>query len=213
MTSSGIVIVDYGVGNLFSIKQPMVALGENVTISDRPEIIERASKIIFPGVGAFGRAMERLRRHGLVDVIKAKAQTGVPILGICLGMQLLFSSSKESGVYQGLNLVNGEVFSLRDKFTDPRVKIPNIGWEKVYSSEKNDVLLKGLSLNEGNGQHFYFLHSYAVASSEGNTLAKAKFHDMEIAAIIKKGSIYGCQFHPERSGKIGHQLLKNFIAM
>lgn len=192
-------VVDYGVGNLKSVTNAMEYLGLNTLITSDPAELERADAIILPGVGAFPDAAEKLRRAGLDTALRVEAQRK-PLLGICLGMQLLFETSEEGEVCKGLSLVSGQVRRIE---TDQ--KLPHIGWNSL-KFQNNCPLFKGLE----DGTYVYFVHSYCgEAAAEVDVAARTEYGPSVVAAV-HRGNIYGCQFHPEKSGEAGLQILKNF---
>ena len=195
-----ITIIDYGAGNLFSVQNALNYLGVENRISSRAEDIISADKLILPGVGAFPDAMKMLDEAGLTDVIKEQAQLK-PLMGICLGMQMLFDKSYEFGETAGLGLIPGTVELMRP--ADDLV-IPHIGWNAL---EKNEpcALLDGV--NEGD--YVYFVHSFAAVTDSKNVAAYCDY-GMKVPALVTSGKVYGCQFHPEKSGKTGLTILKNF---
>ncbi|AUS10076.1 imidazole glycerol phosphate synthase subunit HisH [Laceyella sacchari] len=194
-----IAIIDYGMGNLHSVSKALERLGHTCIITSDPEEIACASGVILPGVGAFGDAMRELEGRGLVAAIKKAALGGKPLLGICLGMQLLFTSSDEHGLHQGLNLLPGHVV----KFTGD-YRIPHMGWNWL-SFKFPHPLFRGLE--EG---HVYFVHSFHVkAANPEDVIATTDYHQ-PVTAIINRNQIYGMQFHPEKSGKLGLGLLDRF---
>ena len=198
------VIVDYGVGNLFSLKSSFASLGIEVTVSGREEDIRNADRIILPGVGAFGDAAEKLRASGLFHALVEEANKGKPLLGICLGMQLLFEKSYEYGEHEGLGLIPGEIRPIADVIPT-HYKIPHIGWNALDFSEKGSSLFRYIQ----NGDHVYFVHSFYAAGCEDNTIASSEY-GAPLTAAVQKGKIFGCQFHPEKSGKVGLAILKAF---
>lgn len=194
-----IAIIDYGAGNIFSVKNALDFIGlENKLTKDISEI-ESADGLILPGVGAFPNAMEMLNKSGLIPVIKKQAQIK-PFLGICLGMQLLFDKGYEFGETEGLGLIRGTV----EKMTPENLSIPHIGWNKLEI--QNDCpLLKGLSEDE----YVYFVHSYKACCNDENISAYCEYGG-KVPGLVFNGNIYGAQFHPEKSGRVGLQILKNF---
>jgi imidazole glycerol-phosphate synthase subunit HisH len=197
-----IAIIDYGMGNLHSVSKALERLGHTCIITSDPDEIECASGVILPGVGAFGDAMRELEARGLVAAIKKAALGGKPLLGICLGMQLLFTSSDEHGLHQGLNLLPGHVV----KFTGD-YRIPHMGWNWL-SFKFPHPLFRGLE--EG---HVYFVHSFHVkAANPEDVIATTDYHQ-PVTAIINRNQIYGMQFHPEKSGKLGLGLLDRFARL
>ncbi|MCJ8015115.1 imidazole glycerol phosphate synthase subunit HisH [Paenibacillus sp. KQZ6P-2] len=199
-----IAIVDYGMGNLHSVSKAVERLGaEALVTGDRTEIMN-AEGIILPGVGAFGDAMEHLRASGLGEVMKEAAAAGKPLLGICLGMQLLFGSSEEYGQHDGLGILPGRVI----RFTDGDYKVPHMGWNRLGFLQKDNPLLAGLA--EG---HVYFVHSYHVLPEVKSDLIAVTDYGRPVTAIVGRGSVYGMQFHPEKSGELGMQLLGQFLKL
>lgn len=209
MTSQkNIAIVDYGVGNLWSLGNAVRLFVPNSSVTEEKEIIEQADAIILPGVGAFGAGMEGLRVRGLVEPITEAAKRGVPILGVCLGAQLLLEKSDEYGEHAGLGLIKGETVHFPE--LPKGVKVPAIGWQEVApgASAAAQELFAGI----GN-ETFYFVHSYILKPArEGSVLAKTVYGGFEYAAAIGEGRIAGTQFHPEKSGEAGLRLLQNFIS-
>lgn len=200
-----VAIVDYGMGNLHSVSKAVERLGyTSLVTADAGEILA-ADSVILPGVGAFGDAMEHLRASGMDVVVKAAAEAGQPLLGICLGMQLLFSSSEEHGEHKGLDLLPGSVvrFAPRDGY-----KVPHMGWNKLGFLQPASPLLTGLE--EG---HVYFVHSYHVqAAADGDLLAVTDYGH-PVTAVVGRNNVYGMQFHPEKSGELGIKLLGNFLRL
>lgn len=201
-----IAITDYGVGNLFSIKSSLDVIGvENIVTSDE-NVLRTADKIILPGVGAFRDARRKLCESGLDKVIIEEAKKGKPILGICLGMQLLFEKSYEYGEYEGLGLIKGEIRPIADVIGEG-LSIPHIGWNPlIYKKETR--LFKYLN----DGDCVYFVHSYYAANCTQSVTATAEY-GCELTASAEEGNVYGCQFHPEKSGKAGLNILKAFSEM
>lgn len=198
-----VAIVDYGVGNLFSIVSSFRAIGvEAVTSGDR-SVIEKADRILLPGVGAFEDAAKKLFSSGLADVVKSEAEKGKPVLGICLGMQLLFEKSYEYGEHKGLGLIQGEIRPLAGAIPTG-LKIPQIGWNALHFPKKNE-LFKYVT----EGEHVYFVHSYYGANCEESVIATTEY-GAEVTAAVAKENVYGCQFHPEKSGKVGLNVLRAF---
>lgn len=199
-----IAIVDYGVGNLFSLKSSLKSIGENIIVSGNTKILHNADKIILPGVGAFGDASEKLRNTGLDKIIKSEAQYGKPILGICLGMQLLFDKSYEYGEHEGLGLIKGHVVPMLDRIPK-ELKIPHIGWNALQFTGKESKLLKYVNENDC----VYFVHSYFATDCENSVTSTAEY-GCNITATVENKNVYGCQFHPEKSGNVGLKILKAF---
>ena len=199
-----IVIVDYGVGNLFSLVSSFKAIGVEAVASGDREIIERADKIVLPGVGAFEDAAKKLFSSGLADVIIEQAKNGKPVLGICLGMQLLFEKSYEYGEHKGLGLIKGEIRPIAEVISK-ELKVPHIGWNALQFGEKKNELFR--YVNEG--EHVYFVHSYYGANCENSVIATTEYGAPLTAAVADK-NVYGCQFHPEKSGNTGLNILRAF---
>ncbi len=196
-------IIDYGVGNLFSLESSFHAIGEEVVVTSDPDEIGSAERIILPGVGAFRDAAQKLRDTGLGECVKAAAISGKPLLGICLGMQLLFDKSYEYGEYDGLGLIPGVVRPIRE-LTGDTLKIPQIGWNALVF-RKQSPLFK--YINEGD--HVYFVHSYYAADCAEYVSADTEYGAM-LTASVEKDNVFGCQFHPEKSGNVGLNILKAF---
>ncbi len=197
-----IAIIDYGVGNLFSLKSSFKALGQEVVVTSSKDVLEKADRVVLPGVGAFGDAVKKLKDSGLFDVVLSLAKSGKPILGICLGMQLLFDKSFEYGEHYGLGLIGGNVKPIKDVISSD-LKIPHIGWNALNIIKQNE-LLKYVS----DGEHVYFVHSYYGADCD-DVIATAEY-SVPLCAVVAKGNVYGCQFHPEKSGETGLKILKAF---
>jgi glutamine amidotransferase len=199
-----IAIADYGMGNLHSVSKAVERLGAEALITgDRTELLA-ASGIILPGVGAFGDAMRHLQESGLAEVMKETAASGKPLLGICLGMQLLFGSSEEHGQHEGLGILPGRVI----RFPQGDYKVPHMGWNRLEFLQKNDPLLAGLA--EG---HVYFVHSYHVLPEVESDLLAVTDYGQPVTAIVGRGQVYGMQFHPEKSGELGMELLGRFLKL
>ena len=201
-----IAIVDYGVGNLFSLVCSFQAIGVEAKLTKDKTEIQQAEKIILPGVGAFGDASERLFSSGLAEVVIEEAKRGKPVLGICLGMQLLFEKSYEYGVHKGLGLIKGDIRPIAD-VVPVGYKIPHIGWNALSFPKKNE-LFKSLS----EGDCVYFVHSYYGANCDDSVIAKTEYGAVLTAAVANK-NVYGCQFHPEKSGEVGLKILKAFAEL
>lgn len=197
-------IIDYGVGNLFSLRASLEAIGQEVIVSSDPSIIESADRIILPGVGAFSDAIAKLRSTGLDRVVKAEAARGKLILGICLGMQLLFDKSYEFGEYDGLALIRGHVRPIADVIPKG-LKIPHIGWNALICREPRHPLFSALSA----GDCVYFVHSFYAADCDKSVIATTEY-GTELTAAVACGNVMGCQFHPEKSGAVGLSILRAF---
>jgi len=201
-----IAIVDYGVGNLFSLKSSFAAIGAEVVVTADPEVLRSADKIILPGVGAFEDAAKKLRNSGMADLLKELAAAGKPLMGICLGMQLLFEKSYEYGCHEGLGLIPGTVKPIAD-VAPKELKIPHIGW--------NALKFKGSSplFSEiKDGDCVYFVHSFYAADCDDSVIATTEY-GAKLTAAVAKGNVYGCQFHPEKSGSTGLKILKAFAEL
>ncbi len=199
-----IAVVDYGVGNLFSLVSSLKAIGADVVVSGEREAIEKADKIILPGVGAFADAREKLRQSGLDEVIINQTKNGVPLLGICLGMQMLFEKSFEYGEHDGLGLIKGNVVPMEGVIPS-ELKIPHIGWNALHFTENESDIFKYINENDC----VYFVHSFFAADCDKNVIATAEY-GKELTAAVQNGNVYGCQFHPEKSGEVGLKILKAF---
>jgi glutamine amidotransferase len=201
-------IVDYGMGNLFSVSKALERLGAEYVITSDKQVLLTADALLLPGVGAFRDAMLRLNEDGLTETIKEFAKTGKPLLGICLGMQLLFEDSDENGLTEGLKLLPGSVRRFPGKTNEGEsYKVPHMGWNKLQFVKESPLL-------EGLDEDFvYFVHSYFVNAKESDVLlAKASYHE-EVSAVVGRGNIFGMQFHPEKSSKLGMALLTNFLKL
>ena len=198
-----IAIIDYGVGNLFSLKSSFAAIGQEAVVTCDPDVIASADRLILPGVGAFGDAAQKLRDSGMADVVKRQAASDKPIMGICLGMQLLFDKSYEYGEHEGLGLIRGEIRPISG-IIDSGLKIPHIGWNALIV-KKPSRLFRYLNA----GDCVYFVHSYYAADCEESTTATAEY-SAELTASVENGNVYGCQFHPEKSGDVGLKILQAF---
>ena len=202
-----IAIVDYGVGNLFSLVSSFKAIGIDAVATSDKEIIKKADKIILPGVGAFGDAAEKLFSSGLADLVVEQAKLGKPLLGICLGMQLLFEKSFEYGEHKGLSLIKGEIRPIAEVIPKD-YKIPHIGWNALkFKNPKNEIFKY---LNDGD--FVYFVHSFYGANCSDSVIATAEY-GAYLTAAVAKGNVYGCQFHPEKSGEVGLKILKAFCEL
>lgn len=198
-------IIDYGMGNLFSVEQALKRLGvQEVIVSGEASVLEKADAFILPGVGAFQDAIERLEQSGLQQFIYTVVQQQKPLLGICLGMQLLFQSSEENGFFEGLSIFEGRI----KKFDEAALRIPHMGWnEMVIAQEKN-----WMQRARETDQHVYFVHSYyADAVDTKDLVAYAQYGDVQVPAILQKGNVTAMQFHPEKSGKCGMGLLTGWL--
>ena len=198
-----IAIVDYGVGNLFSLKSSLSAIGAQAVVTADADTIARADKVILPGVGAFADAVGKLRADGLDRVLQREAERGKPLLGICLGMQMLFEKSLEYGEHEGLGLISGCVRPIAEVIP-ASYKIPHIGWNALQF-QKRSPLFRYIS----EGDYVYFVHSYYGADCTEHTIAVAEY-GAELTAAVQRENIFGCQFHPEKSGRVGLESLRAF---
>ena len=202
-----IAVIDYGVGNLFSLRSSLRHLGLEAAVTADPEVIRAADRVILPGVGAFGDAMEQLERRGLVPVVQAEAARK-PLLGICLGMQLLFEESYEYGRHAGLGLVPGRVCPLAPDLADPALKVPQIGWNALELLRPQDPLFRYLR----QGEYVYYVHSYYAKDCAASTLAVSEY-SIPVTGVVREGWVYGAQFHPEKSGDTGLRILQAFAEL
>jgi len=198
-----VAIIDYGVGNLFSLLSSLKAIGADAVITNDVDTIKNADRIILPGVGAFEDAAKKLFESGLHEVIIEEAKKGKPLMGICLGMQLLFERSFEYGEHRGLGLIKGDIMGFDGKI-DKSLKIPQIGWNALKLTKKDCPLWKYIK----EGDYVYFVHSYFAALSDAT--ASSSEYGIEFTAAVSDGNIYGCQFHPEKSGDVGLNILRGF---
>ena len=201
-----IAIVDYGVGNLFSLNSSLACIGAESIVTADEAVLRSADKILLPGVGAFEDAAKKLRSSGLADLLKELASSGKPLLGISLGMQLLFEKSYEYGEHEGLGLIPGNVRPIRDVIPAD-YKIPHIGWNGLHFRQENP-LFKYVK----EGDCVYFVHSFYAADCEDDVVATAEYGP-ELTAAVARGNVYGCQFHPEKSGNVGLAILKAFAEL
>ena len=197
-------IIDYGVGNLFSLCSSFKAIGEEAFVSGDAAELAKADRLVLPGVGAFEDAANKLRASGLNVFVKEQAAAGKPLLGICLGMQMLFEKSFEYGEHEGLGLLKGQVVPMAGKL-DPSLKIPHMGWNALEVKQ-------GRLLEEVDGQYVYFVHSFYAEGCEASLAAVAEY-GIPITAAVEQGNIFGCQFHPEKSGNVGLSILRKFCSL
>lgn len=198
-----VAIIDYGAGNLSSVKKALDFLGAESEITQDSEKILSADHIILPGVGSFGDAMASMRERELVDIVKFAALSGKPFLGICLGLQLLFESSEESPDVEGLGLLRGRIVEIPK---DNGLKVPHIGWNSV-SLRQSDGIFKGID----EGGYFYFVHSFYLTGADDDTVAGVTQYGVDIQCAVQKGNLCATQFHPEKSGRLGLKVLENFL--
>ena len=202
-----VAIVDYGVGNLFSLRSSFAAIGVEAVVTSDKAVLSCADHVILPGVGAFGDAADKLRESGLFDFLRQLAATGKPLMGICLGMQLLFEKGFEYGEHEGLGLISGEVRPISEVIPQG-LKIPHIGWNALRFAGDKHPLFK--YLNEGD--HVYFVHSFYDKNTDGSVIATSEY-GAPLTAAVARGNVCGCQFHPEKSGVVGLSILKAFCEM
>lgn len=200
-----IAMIDYDAGNIKSVEKALLLLGQEVEVTGDPERILKAEKVILPGVGAFGDAMENLKRAGLDEVIRRVAAKGTPFLGICLGLQLLFERSDEAPGAEGLGLLEGEILKIPDQ---EGLKIPHMGWNSLHL-EHGGRLFRGIEEQS----YVYFVHSYYLKAKDESIVKASTEYSTHIHASVEKNNIFGCQFHPEKSSEVGLKILKNFVEL
>ena len=198
-----IAVIDYGVGNLFSIKSSFARIGADVVVTSDKKIIDSADRIMLPGVGAFCDAAAKLKETGLGELVKEEVKKGKPVMGICLGMQLLFEKSFEYGEHEGLGILKGEVVPMKG-YIRSDLKVPHIGWNALHI-EKESSLLKYCK----EGDYVYYVHSYFASMCQGSVIATTEYDKM-LTAAVEKDNVFGCQFHPEKSGEVGLNILRAF---
>ena len=198
-----VAIIDYDAGNLRSVEKALEALGAETVVTRDPEVIAGSSRVILPGVGSFGDAMERLNQYGLPDVIRRTVSRNKPFLGICLGLQLLFEESEESPGVPGLGILKGKILKIPQT---EGLKIPNMGWNSM-NLKPDSRLFAGIRDQE----YVYFVHSYYLKAQEESQVAATTWYGTEIHAAVEAGNVFACQFHPEKSGDTGLRILKNFL--
>lgn len=204
-----IAIIDYGVGNIFSLMSSFKYIGADAVLTSDTSQIESADRIVLPGVGAFGNAVKKLTDSGLKDTVVSQCRSGKPLLGICLGMQLLFQKSFEYGEHEGLGLIDGNVVPLSGAVPS-ELKIPHIGWNALHfpKTHKKSELFKYID----EGEHVYFVHSFYAADCAESVIADTEY-GIPVTAAVQKGNVYGTQFHPEKSGDTGLKILKAFAEL
>ena len=200
-----IAIIDYDAGNVKSVEKALQFLGEDAVLTRDKEILLKADKVILPGVGAFGNAMDKLKQYGLVDIIHQIVKKGTPFLGICLGLQLMFESSEESPGVEGLGILKGRIVRIPE---EDGLKVPQIGWNDLQFP-KESRLFKGFS----GGEYVYFVHSYYLQAEDESDVAATTEYGVHIHAAVERGNVFACQFHPEKSADVGLQILKNFVEL
>ena len=199
-----IAIVDYGVGNLFSLRSSLESIGAQVAIASDAQTLAEADRLILPGVGAFADAAAQLRATGLGRLVLRRAAEGVPVMGICLGMQMLFDQSLEFGQHAGLSLIPGTVRPIREVIP-PELKVPHIGWNALHLHGEKHPIFRYVQ----EGEWVYFVHSFYGADCAGSTIASTEY-GAELTAAVARGNVCGCQFHPEKSGRTGLNILRGF---
>ena len=200
-------IIDYGVGNLFSLRSSLAAIGQEVVVSAQPEILRKADHILLPGVGAFEDAVKKLRDSGMDEVVYESVRQGKPLMGICLGMQMLFEKSFEYGEHQGLGLLKGQVVPMEGLLPET-LKVPHMGWNALQITQPHGKLFA----NTREGEHVYFVHSYFATGCEDSLAAQTEYGKL-LTAAVEKDNVFGCQFHPEKSGEVGLNILRAFCAV
>jgi imidazole glycerol-phosphate synthase subunit HisH len=210
-----VAVVDYGMGNLLSVRRGLEHCGANVTVTADPNTILSASRVILPGVGAFADGMAELRSLGLNEVVLEVVARGIPLLGICLGMQMLLDESEEFGITKGLGLISGQVVPVSaTTINGDSQKIPHIGWNSLVLSEGLESWRGGLLEEVNPGDAVYFVHSFmAVPSNPDHRIANCLYGGILVSATIGRDNIYGCQFHPEKSGEVGLRVLRRFLLL
>ncbi|MFC3799873.1 imidazole glycerol phosphate synthase subunit HisH [Cohnella sp. GCM10012308] len=210
-----ITLIDYGVGNLLSVSRALEHCGAHVELAQTPEQIEAADKLVLPGVGAFADGMNGLRERNLVEAIRRHAEQDKPLLGICLGMQMLLSASEEFGTHEGLGIIPGKVSAIPNTTVEGQThKIPHIGWSELRRPKPDTEWAGSILEGASEDSRTYFVHSFtAIPDDPEHRLADANYNGRTIAAVVRKGAIYGTQFHPEKSRDIGLQILSNFIGL
>ncbi len=196
-----IAIIDYGMGNLHSVEKALQKVGAQTAIVAEPEGIKEAEALILPGVGAFGKGMENLHQRGFPQVVREWVAAGKPLLGICLGLQLLFEESEEMGIHEGLGLLPGRVM----RFQGP-LKVPHIGWNQIHPVQPSPIL-EGIT----DGSYAYFVHSYYAQPADPTVVLATTDYGVEFASVVGKGNVFGLQFHPEKSQAVGLRILRNFV--
>ena len=199
-----VAIVDYGVGNLFSLKSSLSFIGADACVTSDPEVLRKADRIILPGVGAFGDAAEKLKKSSLDKIVIGEAKSGKPLMGICLGMQLLLEKGFEYGEHEGLGLIKGEIRPISDVVPE-NLKIPHMGWNALNIREPKSPIFKYIN----NGDQVYFVHSFYATNCDDAVIATSEYGAALTAAVGYK-NVFGCQFHPEKSGKVGLSILRAF---
>ena len=208
-----VTVINYGLSNLLSVENALKYLGVDTLISQKPEDIKAADALVLPGVGAFEDGMAGLSNLGLIEVIREKAQSGTPLLGICLGMQMLFDESEEFGIHKGLGLIPGRVVKISSEdINGAKQKIPHISWNPLYPANGRDDFGDGILGNINSGDECYFIHSYeAKPASSEYCIAETIYGGRRICAVAQNDNVIGTQFHPEKSGEVGLNILRGFV--
>ena len=213
MAQDTIIMIDYGASNIRSAQKAFEHIGADVQLTDDPEVVRRATKLVLPGVGAFGSGMAGLHRHNLPEAIQESVRRGVPFLGICVGMQLMFTEGHEMGIHQGLDLLPGKVVKFPDSLTVKNsqstinhLKVPHMGWNQLEPAWENP-LLDDIQA----GDYTYFVHSYYCDPEDATAVLAWTDYGFPFASVVAKDNIYGLQFHPEKSQNVGLTILKNFV--
>ena len=210
MPNKKIVIVDYGCGNILNLARAIKFIGYEVDITHDKNKIINSSYVILPGVGAFGNAMKQIEKYNLRNTILEYAKSNKPLLGICLGMQILLTVSYEFGVHKGLGLIEGKVIKISNE-KNKEIKIPHMGWNEIYPNNNKKEWKNKILKNSSIGKSFYFVHSFVcITKNYDSTIAVCNYSDISIPAVVATGNVFGCQFHPEKSADNGLAVLKNF---
>ena len=210
MLSKKITIIDYGCGNILNLARAIKFIGYEVDITHDKNKIINSSYVILPGVGAFGNAMKQIEKYNLHNTILEYAKSNKPLLGICLGMQILLTVSYEFGVHKGLGLIEGKVIKISNE-KNKEIKIPHMGWNEIYPNNNKKEWKNKILKNSSIGKSFYFVHSFVCITKDyDSTIAVCNYSDISIPAVVVTGNVFGCQFHPEKSADNGLAVLKNF---
>ena len=210
MLSKKITIIDYGCGNILNLARAIKFIGYEVDITHDKNKIINSSYVILPGVGAFGNAMKQIEKYNLHNTILEYAKSNKPLLGICLGMQILLTVSYEFGVHKGLGLIEGKVIKISNE-KNKEIKIPHMGWNEIYPNNNKKEWKNKILKNSSIGKSFYFVHSFVCITKDyDSTIAVCNYSDISIPAVVATGNVFGCQFHPEKSSDNGLAVLKNF---
>ena len=210
MLSKKITIIDYGCGNILNLARAIKFIGYEVEITHYKNKIINSSHVVLPGVGAFGNAMKQIEKYNLHSTILEYAKSNRPLLGICLGMQILLTVSYEFGVHKGLGLIEGKVIKISNE-KNKEIKIPHMGWNEIYPNNNKKEWKNKILKNSSIGKSFYFVHSFVCITKDyDSTIAVCNYSDISIPAVVATGNVFGCQFHPEKSANNGLTVLKNF---